>query len=111
MPVATTSATAVPAATAVPMNTKSERSASGAPAGDRPPDFSTGALSPVSDASFVDSAKVSSRRASAGTRSPASRRITSPATIADAWAEAGMQPKPYAAGAWGRTTKAGIVPS
>ena len=80
MPVATTSARAAPAATDVPMNTQSKRSASGASAGTGVVRFSTGALSPVSAASFVDSRWASVRRASAATMSPASSTSRSPGT-------------------------------
>ena len=62
----------VPVATEVPMNTRIVRSASGGVAGGGSARFSTGVLSPVSAASFVESACASRSCASAATTSPAS---------------------------------------
>ncbi len=66
------------------MKTQSNRSASGASAGTGVVAFSTGALSPVRAASFVDSRCASMRRASAATTSPASSTSRSPGTTAAA---------------------------
>ena len=80
MPVAVTTARPVPCATAVPLNTMSSRSPSGAGAGRVAASFSTASLSPVSEASCTRSAAARTSRASAPTASPSPSTSTSPRT-------------------------------
>ncbi len=80
-PVATTTAVAVPLTTDVPRKTVLRASAAWrAPGGRSPASFSTGSDSPVRAASWTWRSRVAVRRASAGTRSPAARWMTSPGT-------------------------------
>ena len=85
IPVAVTTAVAVPRVTDVFWNRTFDRSPSGtSPSGSVPASFGTGALSPVSAASWVSSVAERSRRPSAGTTSPASSWRTSPGTMSTA---------------------------
>ena len=80
MPVAVTTARPRPLATAVPLNTMPSRSPSGVSGGSGATSFSTGSLSPVSDASATLRAAASTSRPSAATASPSASRSTSPGT-------------------------------
>lgn len=80
IPVAVTTARPTPWATAVPLKTMSSRSPSAAGAGRVRASFSSGSLSPVSDASETISVAADSSRASAATVSPSASSSTSPGT-------------------------------
>ena len=80
MPVAVTTASPVPCATAVPLNTMLLRSPSAAGAASVAVPFSTATLSPVSEASSTRSAFACSRRASAPMLSPSPSTSRSPRT-------------------------------
>ena len=100
MPVAVTRAVARPAVTSVPEITILVQSPRGASSGSGPPAaFSTGTDSPGIALSSQRSPAASSRRACAGTRSPASSRITSPGTSSAASTRTGAPPR--RAVAWG----------
>jgi hypothetical protein len=81
-PVASATAMAVPLTTEVPRKTNAGSSGPIATASGAPACLSTGSDSPVSIACWTERSRASSRRASAGTRSPADRRIKSPGTTA-----------------------------
>ena len=84
MPVATTSPSAWPAVTMVPLKAQPVRSPSGASAWDTPTDLSTATDSPVRMASCIRRWLDSINLRSAGTRSPASTNTTSPGTTVSA---------------------------
>ena len=81
LPMATTSAVALPETTWVPRKTKFVRLASGVAAGSTATDFSAGNVSPVSVASSANRSRDSSRRQSPGAVAPAERSTTSPGTM------------------------------
>ena len=84
MPVAVTTARALPAVTRQPEKTMFTRSPTGASSSVRTSaSFSAGSDSPVSEDSSTARPVASMRRASAGTRSPVLRRTTSPGTTAE----------------------------
>ena len=80
MPVAVTTARPRPRVTAVPLKTMLTRSPRAAGSPRAVTSFSTGSLSPVSDASATVSEAASTSRASADTASPALSTTTSPGT-------------------------------
>src|SRR5207245_998109 len=80
MAVSTTTAFPRPPSTVVPMNTRFFRSPRNVSRGNASVALLTGSDSPVREASFTRRLAASRRRASAGTRSPAARTITSPGT-------------------------------
>ncbi len=84
MPVAATQASARPRVTTVFMNNAPDRSARGPPSCGPPTSFSTATDSPVRLDSSTSRERATTRRASAGTRSPASRRTRSPGTSSTA---------------------------
>jgi hypothetical protein len=83
MPVAKTTARASPSVQVDPMNARPRACRRGTPASARSAERRTGCDSPVS-ADMSSSSAPSISRTSAGTRSPSSRRMTSPGTISDA---------------------------
>ena len=84
MPVAVTTARPRPRVTAVPSKTMFTRSPTPAGASSGATLFSTGSLSPVSDASATVRAAASTSRASALTASPSARTSRSPGTTSAA---------------------------
>ncbi len=94
VPIAVTIARPLPRTTLVPVNTIVVRSASGASrATGAIASLAMAALSPVSDDSSVQRSIVCTRRASAGTESPASRSRMSPGTTAAAGTTTTLPPR------------------